>query len=54
VADVDFFSKSLLERAGLEQRKISPGKTPSDPEENVRYDIMNDSPGQIRFRNRPT
>jgi hypothetical protein len=54
VADVDFFSKSLLERAGLEQRKISPVKTPSDPDESVRYDITNDAPGQIRFRNHPT
>ena len=53
VADVDFFSKSLLERAGLEQRKIKPTKTPSDPDEQVRYDITNDEPGQIRFRNHP-
>ena len=54
VADVDFLGKSLLERAGLETRKIKPSKTPSDPEEHVRYDITNDAPGQIRFRNRPT
>jgi predicted component of type VI protein secretion system len=54
VADVDFFGKSLLERAGLETRKIRPQKTPADPEEQVRYDITNDSPGQLRFRNHPT
>lgn len=54
VADADFFSKSLLERAGLEQRKIKPGKTLSDPDESVRYDITNDEPGRLRFRNHPT
>jgi pSer/pThr/pTyr-binding forkhead associated (FHA) protein len=54
VPDVDFFNKSLLERAGLETRKIRPQKTPSDPEEQVRYDITDDSPGKIRFRNHPT
>jgi pSer/pThr/pTyr-binding forkhead associated (FHA) protein len=52
--DANFFSKSLLERAGLEHRKIQPGKTPSDPEESVRYDITNDAAGQIRFKNHPT
>jgi hypothetical protein len=54
VADVDFFGKSLLERAGLEQRKIGSIKAPPEPDEGVRYDITNDAPGQIRFRNRPT
>lgn len=52
--DVDFFSKSLLERAGLEHRKVKPGKTPSDPVESVRYDITNDDAGKIRFKNHPT
>jgi predicted component of type VI protein secretion system len=51
--DVDFFSKSLLERAGLETRKIKPTKGPPEPDEGVRYDITNDEPGQIRFRNHP-
>jgi hypothetical protein len=50
----DFFSKSLLERAGLETRKFKPAKTPSDPEEDTRYDITKDEPGQLRFRNHPT
>jgi hypothetical protein len=54
VADVDFLGKSLLERAGLETRKIRTPKTPSDPDEQVRYDITNDAAGQIRFRNHPT
>ena len=48
----NFFSKSLLERAGLE-RKFTADKTPSDPDEPVRYDITNDEPGQIRFRHHP-
>jgi pSer/pThr/pTyr-binding forkhead associated (FHA) protein len=51
VTDVDFFSKSLLERAGLESRKIR--QTTSEPDEDARYDITNDEPGQIRFRNHP-
>jgi predicted component of type VI protein secretion system len=51
VTDVDFFSKSLLERAGLEHRKIH--QTASEPDEDARYDITNDEPGQIRFRNHP-
>lgn len=50
--DVDFFSKSLLERAGLEQRKMRPKGTP-EPDEDARYDITKDEPGQIRFRNHP-
>ena len=53
VTDVDFFSKSLLERAGLEQRKLKPAKETSEPDEDARYDITNDEPGQIRFRNHP-
>ncbi len=48
----NFFGKSLLERAGLE-RKFAPDKTPSDPVEQTRYDITNDEPGRIRFRNHP-
>ncbi len=53
VVNADFFSKSLLERAGLESHKFVAKKTPSDPTESVRYDIMNDEPGRIRFKNRP-
>ena len=51
--NTDVFSKSLLERAGLERRKYVPPKTPSDPIEQQRYDIESDEPGRIRFRNRP-
>ncbi len=53
VTDVDFFSKSLLERAGLETRKIRQPKGTPEPGEDARYDITNDEPGQIRFRNHP-
>jgi adenylate cyclase len=49
----DVFSKSLLERAGLERRKVIPAKTPSDPEKKERYEITDDSPGQVRFRHHP-
>jgi predicted component of type VI protein secretion system len=52
VPNSDVFSKSLLERAGLE-RKFAPAKTLSDPEAPVRYDITKDDPGQIRFRHHP-
>jgi len=53
VPNTDIFKKSLLERAGLERRKYVPPKTASDPIEQKRYDIDNDDPGRIRFRNRP-
>jgi pSer/pThr/pTyr-binding forkhead associated (FHA) protein len=51
--ETDFFSKSLLERAGLEQRKIKPTKGTPEPDEDARYDITNDDAGRIRFRNHP-
>ncbi len=53
VPAADFLDKSLLERAGLEKRKFIPKKTPSDPDPSERYDITNDDPGHIRFRNHP-
>ncbi len=49
----DVFSKSLLERAGLERRKFVPTKTPADPESKERYEITDDSPGKVRFRHHP-
>ena len=52
VKESDIFSKSLLARAGLEQRHFKPTKTPSDPIEETRYDITKDEPGQLRFRSR--
>ena len=53
VPGADFFSKSLLERAGLESHKFSSKTTASDPPEQARYDITNDEAGQIRFKNHP-
>ncbi|MEN6459543.1 MAG: FHA domain-containing protein [Thermoguttaceae bacterium] len=53
VPNADVFGKSLLERAGLEKRKFTPGKTPPDADEPVRYEITSDEPGRIHFRNRP-
>ncbi len=53
VPEVDIFSKSLLERAGLEQKRLMRSKAPVDPDEPVRYDITQDEPGQLRFRNHP-
>jgi pSer/pThr/pTyr-binding forkhead associated (FHA) protein len=50
VMESDIFSKSLLQRAGLESRQYVPPKTPSDPDEEPRYDITNDEPGQLRIR----
>lgn len=50
--NTDVFSKSLLERAGLERRKFLPSKNASDPNDQQRFDIEKDVPGQIRFRNR--
>jgi pSer/pThr/pTyr-binding forkhead associated (FHA) protein len=52
VEQADVFSKSLLERAGLEQRHFRPSKA-IEPGESVRYDITNDEPGQLHVRNSP-
>ncbi len=53
IVKADIFSKSLLERAGLEQRQFGGSKTPEVPGESVAYDITKDEPGQLRFRNKP-
>ena len=53
VPEVDIFSKSLLARAGLEQKRLMRSKAPVDPDEPARYDITRDEPGQLRFRNHP-
>ncbi len=55
-AESDVFSKSLLERAGLEKGTMSkPGtpRTPADPYKEFRYDITNDAPGQLRKKQDP-
>lgn len=53
VAEGDLFGKSLLERAGLETKHVATAETRPDPDEPVRYDVTNDQPGQLRFRQRP-
>jgi hypothetical protein len=53
LAQTDIFSKSLLERAGLDQKQFGRSRAPAEPGESVRYDITKDEPGQLRFRNAP-
>jgi adenylate cyclase len=45
----DIFGKSLLERAGLAKKPLN---LPDDGPK--RYDVADDSAGQIKDRNRPT
>jgi pSer/pThr/pTyr-binding forkhead associated (FHA) protein len=47
----DIFSKSLLERAGLEQRQFR-SSAPAEPGESVAYDITKDDADQLRFRHK--
>lgn len=50
--DRDIFKKSLLERAGLESRRLQKAKIrPTAHDEPRRYDVQDDRPGQLR-RNR--
>ncbi len=50
VAESDVFGKSLLERAGLERRKIMAMPQPATPDdEPTRYDLASDKPGQLKF-----
>jgi len=53
IAEEAIFGKSLLERAGLEQRRLARAKAPPDPDAPVRYDITRDDPGQLRIRQTP-
>ncbi len=46
----DFMKQSLLERAGLKMHKRAPSPMPEDRQ---RYDVLSDSPGQIRDPNKP-
>jgi hypothetical protein len=46
--------QSLLERAGLAYRANKPGEAPKEPKRvGGRYDILDDSEGQIKDPNRP-
>jgi hypothetical protein len=53
VTKSDIFNKSLLERAGLERSSLPKGKLEHDRYSDKRYDITNDEPDQLRFRNQP-
>jgi adenylate cyclase len=53
VSKAEIFSKSLLERAGLDQRQFSRAAAHVEPGEVVRFDVTNDDAGQLRFRNKP-
>ncbi|MBN2477237.1 MAG: FHA domain-containing protein [Pirellulales bacterium] len=53
VMDEDLFGKSLLERAGLDQRKLAAEKRRPGRDEQLKYDVDDDRPGQLRFRNHP-
>jgi len=50
VPDGDVFGKSLLERAGLERGHVPKVKGEPDADQPTRYDVTNDDPGQLRFR----
>lgn len=49
----DIFSKSLLERAGLDQGKYTKAKPDVQPGESISFDITKDEPGQLRTRYKP-
>ncbi|MGA2617945.1 MAG: FHA domain-containing protein [Thermoguttaceae bacterium] len=53
VNEASIFSKSLLERAGLQGRRsvkpVPAKKSRSGYDEQTRYDLNNDAPGQIKF-----
>jgi adenylate cyclase len=49
----DIFSKSLLERAGLETRQFGRAPAAAEPGESVAYDITKDEPDQLRLRHKP-
>ena len=49
----NIFGKSLLERAGLQKAQVAKAKVRRDPTEQRTFDIMDDSPGQLRDPNDP-
>ncbi len=52
VLDSNVFGKSLLERAGLEHKRLSRARVKKDKDldEQQRYEVTDDLPGQLRFR----
>ncbi len=51
--DQEILGKSLLERAGLDSGNVSKSKGKPAPDETTAYDLDNDDPGQLRFKNHP-
>lgn len=51
--DEDLLGKSLLERAGLDNRPVAKAKEKPGRDEPTRYDLDDDGPGQLRFKNHP-
>jgi len=51
--DQDLFGKSLLERAGLDNRRSAKDKRQPGQHEQKNYNLDDDGPGQLRFRNHP-
>ena len=49
----DLFTKSLLERAGLERKSVLKTVPEADPDQPRRFDVLDDSPGQINGRDKP-
>jgi pSer/pThr/pTyr-binding forkhead associated (FHA) protein len=52
VPEQDVFSKSLLERAGLERRRVAQINLPAEPDEEARYEITKDEPGKLQYRSK--
>ncbi len=48
----DILGKSLLERAGLDRRSVAKMRVKDDSDAQVSYDVNDDSPGQLRHRDR--
>ncbi len=46
----DILGKSLLERAGLDGRRAAKMRVKDDYDEQVSYDVNDDSPGRLRHR----
>lgn len=53
LAKAEIFSKSLLERAGLDQGKYANKKAEVQPGESISFDITKDEAGQLRTRYKP-
>ncbi len=46
----DILGKSLLERAGLDRRRAAKMRVKDDSDDEVSYNVDDDSPGRLRYR----